>query len=71
MNYSSHNMDVAVGTLLFFGWSSVLEDLSFDRTIEAVMDLLYTLRNKLQQLTKDNILLFLCCTEKFPFCSEQ
>lgn len=40
-------MDVAIGTLLFFGWPSVLEDLSCDRTIEAVMDLLYTLRNRL------------------------
>lgn len=63
MNYSIHNMDAAIGILLLFGWPAVLEDLSCDRTIEVVMGLLCTLRNRLQQLSKENILLFLCCTE--------
>ena len=58
MNYSSHNMDVAIGTLLLFGWPAILGDLSCGRTIEVIVGLLNTPRNRLWLLTSENILLF-------------
>lgn len=58
MNYSSHNMDVVIGILLLFGWPAILGDLSRGRTIEFIVDLLCTLRNRLWLLTSEKILLF-------------
>lgn len=58
MNYSSHNMDVAIATLLVFVRPAILGDLSRGRTIEVIVGLLYTPRNRLWLLTRENILLF-------------
>lgn len=50
-------MDVVAGTLLLFGWLTILVDLSCGRTIEVIVGLLYSPRNRLWLLTSENILL--------------
>lgn len=51
-------MDVAIATLLVFVRPAILGDLSRGRTIEVIVGLLYTPRNRLWLLTRENILLF-------------